>query len=115
MIPEYNMNQYLTLSSGTFTAEIDPIGAQCMHFSSKERGITVLHTDELRVVTGIPILFPTNRIDRGHFFCEGVEYQLPVNEADTNCSLHGTLYEQPFAVVALRHVLSISRPNALPK
>ena len=94
------MNQYLTLTSGAFTAEIDPIGAQCMHFYSKERGITVLHTDELRVVTGIPILFPTNRIDGGHFFCEGVKYQLPVNEADTNCSLHGTLYEQPFTVLA---------------
>ena len=93
------MSEYLILNSGAFTAEIDSVGAQCMNLYAEEYGISVLHTDALRVVTGIPILFPTNRIDGGHFFCEGVEYQLPVNEADTNCSLHGTLYEQPFTVV----------------
>ena len=93
------MCEYLVLTDGGFCAQIDPIGAQCMHFSAEAQGIDVLHTDELRVVTGIPVLFPTNRIDGGHFFCADVEYQLPINEADTHCSLHGTLYEQSFAVV----------------
>ncbi len=49
---------------------------------------------------GSPILLPANRIYRGKFSFEGVEYSLPITEPRTNSHLHGTVHRQPFAIVS---------------
>lgn len=92
------MHEVIRLQSGDCSAMIDPIGAQCMQFSHHPSGISVLHTDDEKILSGIPILFPVNRIDGGRFGCAGVQYQLPINEEHTGCSLHGTLYTELFSV-----------------
>lgn len=40
---------------------------------------------------GLPVLFPPNRIDAGHFAAAGREYQFPLNEPQRGNSLHGFL------------------------
>lgn len=90
----------ICLHNGAASAVIDPVGAQCLQFSHIASGISVLHTDDDKILSGIPILFPVNRIDGGRFVCEGVEYRLPLNEPGNNCALHGTLYQEVFAVTA---------------
>lgn len=94
------MNSFITVCDGDCIAAIDPIGAQCMQFSHTALGVNVLHNSEKsRVLSGIPILFPVNRIDGGRFSFAGVSYQLPVNDEAFGCSIHGTLYTMPFSVV----------------
>ena len=50
---------------------------------------------------GLPILFPPNRIDGGHFTFAGKEYQFVVNEPATGNSLHGFLQNEPWEIEAL--------------
>ncbi len=47
---------------------------------------------------GMPILFPVNRISGGEFLFEGRKYRFPVNEENTDCTLHGFLHETEFEV-----------------
>lgn len=48
---------------------------------------------------GSPILLPANRIYKGLFSFEGVDYVLPITEPRTNSHLHGTVHRQPFEVI----------------
>ncbi len=50
---------------------------------------------------GLPILFPPNRIDGGHFTFAGKEYQFVVNEPATGNSLHGFLQNEPWEIEAV--------------
>ncbi len=92
------MTKPIELKSGGYRAVIDPVGASCIAFSHPETGISVLHADEERILTGMPPIFPLNRIDGGRFVCGGIEYRFPINEPSTNCALHGTLFTTPFTV-----------------
>lgn len=93
------MSEKIILENGGFTAVIDPVGASCVQFSHAASGVSVLHADGEQILTGMPPIFPLNRIDGGHFVCAGVDYHLPINEPSTNCALHGSLYTTPFSVV----------------
>lgn len=45
------------------------------------------------------VLFPfPNRIEEGHYFFEGKEFQLDVNFPQENNSIHGLVYNKPFKV-----------------
>ena len=72
-------------------------------------GIEVFHkVESLEAVKaectsyGLPILFPPNRIDGGHFTFAGKEYQFEVNEPATGNSLHGFLHKEPWEIEALQ-------------
>lgn len=47
---------------------------------------------------GLPLLFPPNRIDGGHFEYAGKSYQFHVNEPATGNSLHGFLHNKPWQI-----------------
>ena len=51
---------------------------------------------------GLPILFPPNRIDGGHFTFAGKEYQFKINEPATGNSLHGFLQNEPWDIECLK-------------
>lgn len=51
---------------------------------------------------GLPVLFPPNRIDAGHFAAAGREYQFPLNEPQRGNSLHGFLHTRPWEVESVQ-------------
>jgi len=96
----------VTLKHGAYYAEILPErGGNCIRLS--KNGIEALRTpqspDTFRTdnpyLYGTPLLFFPNRISGGAFDFDGRTYTLPVNEPATGCFLHGTLHEEPFAIV----------------
>jgi aldose 1-epimerase len=51
--------------------------------------------------TGIPVLFPfPNRIRQGRFHWDGKEYQLPLNDSNSQNAIHGFACRRPWRVVA---------------
>lgn len=104
------MNQYLgsyqivSLKAGPYTAQVIPeLGGQLIALEKGE--VALLHAPEseeqLKQAStsyGLPILFPPNRIDGGHFKTKEREYQFPVNEPARNNSLHGFLHKRPWQV-----------------
>ncbi len=65
---------------------------------SQEEMDTVFKTKPY--VFGIPVLFPPNRFDGGHFTWDGMQYNFPVNELELGNHLHGFLYDVPWGVEA---------------
>ena len=48
---------------------------------------------------GLPCLFPPNRIDAGHFWFDGREYQFPMKPNKANNFSHGFLHIRPWKAV----------------
>lgn len=98
----------INLKSGGYKAKINPIrGANCISLTNEEWGAKILREPKSEkpdnpYLYGMPILFPANRISGGKFLFEGREYNFPINEEKTNCSLHGVLHELPFEVIELK-------------
>lgn len=94
-----------TLRHGSYEAIVYP-GQGGHLISLRYEGLPLLHEPEsladLKTPTsyGLPILFPPNRIDGGHFVCAGREYQFPVNEKARGNSLHGFLHTRPWQVTS---------------
>ncbi len=68
------------------------------------RAVPVLEADapgELAANPGFRgrLLIPFNdRIPGGRYQFDGTDYELPVNEPDSGCALHGLVYDRPFTV-----------------
>lgn len=95
----------IELQGGGYTALIDEKrGANCIRLRHAASGASLLRERgaEQQVdnpyLYGMPILYPANRIAGGCFTFEGRRYTFPINEPQTQCHLHGTLHETPFAV-----------------
>lgn len=95
----------IELHGGGYTAVIDEKrGANCIALRHAATGAAILRergaeeTVDNPYLYGMPILYPANRIAGGCFTFEGRHYAFPVNEPQTQCHLHGTLHETPFAV-----------------
>lgn len=90
----------LTLHAAGYEAWIDMEGASCIRLARPSLGLESLRTPEGAVenpfLYGMPPLFPPNRIRDGRFSFAGQPYQLPVNEPERGCFLHGTLHGEPF-------------------
>lgn len=94
----------IKLQAGEYTAMALPeLGAQVI--SLEKNGVPLLHAPENRQALqkastsyGLPVLFPPNRIDGGHFQADGRSYSFPVNEAARANSLHGFLHTRPWQV-----------------
>lgn len=97
------MERIVQIESGSYSAKINlNRGANCISLRNSEYGAVILrepdYSEELDnpYLYGMPILFPVNRISGGCFEFEGREYRFPINEPNTNCSLHGELHRTPF-------------------
>ena len=97
------MEKIEVIRYGDFEAKINlSRGANCI--SLRMNSFKILrepdYTFELDnpYVYGMPILFPVNRISGGYFVFEGREYKFPINEAETNCHLHGSLHQSEFVL-----------------
>lgn len=91
---------------GDYTAKINVTrGGNCISLRNTKYGCRLLREPDYEkgidnpYLYGMPILFPVNRISGGCFTFEGRTYTFPINEEATNCFLHGTLHETPFAIL----------------
>ena len=72
-------------------------GIQVFHTVGSLEGVKAHPTSYV-----LPLLFPPNRIDGGHFTFAGKEYQFAINEPATGNSLHGFLHKEPWEIEALK-------------
>ncbi|MBQ7301668.1 MAG: aldose 1-epimerase [Clostridia bacterium] len=93
-----NTDRCIVLQNRDNTVTVTPVGARCMQWTHHPSGAQIFHCDSEPILSGIPLLFPVNRIDGGRFVCCGTEYRLPVNDPATGCSLHGTIRSDVFSV-----------------
>ena len=63
---------------------------------------TYAEIQEAATSYGLPLLFPPNRIDAGHFEYAGKEYQFDINEPATGNSLHGFLHDKAWKMEILK-------------
>ena len=91
---------------GSYSACINlSMGANCISLRNERYKAKILrepdYSKELDnpYLYGMPILYPANRISNGKFTFEGREYKFPVNEAHTNCHIHGELHSMEFELV----------------
>lgn len=96
----------IKLRNDEYSAIITPTrGANCISLRNEKYNAVILrepkneHKIDNPYLYGMPILYPVNRIENGSFSFEGKKYQFPVNEPETNCSLHGILHESKFKIV----------------
>lgn len=96
--------EMIEIKAGGYTLQAVPqLGGQVI--SLEKGGLQALHTpasqealDQASTAYGLPVLFPPNRIDGGHFQTPFREYQFPVNETARGNSLHGFLHTRPWQV-----------------
>lgn len=90
----------IQLKTKEYTALVNPKkGARCESLRNIKYDAVILRekADE-PYLCGMPVLFPANRISDGRFEFEGRMYKFPINEKETNCSLHGSLCDTEFEV-----------------
>ena len=95
----------ISIKYGDYTAIINPSrGANCISLRNSKYDAVILrepnnpeNTDN-PYLYGMPVLYPANRISDGCFEFEGRIYKFPINEASTNCHLHGVMHETEFDV-----------------
>lgn len=94
------------LKNGDWYARINVSrGGNCISLRNKKYNCMILREPDYEknldnpYLYGMPILFPVNRISGGKFEFEGRNYEFPINEKATNCSLHGTLHETEFQIL----------------
>ena len=94
----------ITLKAGDYEADFAPeVGGMLIRLSRNGVDSVNVPTDEMKLRRnptpfGLPLLFPPNRIDGGHFTFRGREFQFELNEAARGNSLHGFLQTRPFCV-----------------
>lgn len=91
----------LTLTSGSYTAEIGRYGATLRALRYDGIDLVVPSTPDLSrlAYSGRTLLPWPNRLADGTYMWEGTEYRVAVNEDSTNTALHGLAYEALFGVV----------------
>lgn len=94
----------ITIAGGGYRAVIDPQhGGNCLSLRHEGYRAAVLREPPANGVKdnpylyGMPVLYPVNRIAGGRFDFDGRTYQFPVNEAETDCCLHGFLHDTAFS------------------
>ncbi len=100
-----------------YTAVILPdVGGNLISFREMERDYRFLREPkeeemasfkERPILHGIPVLFPPNRYEDGHFALLGNSYHLPVNEESNHNHIHGFLYNEPWNI----HSTGVSKGN----
>nr|WP_235941590.1 aldose 1-epimerase [Paenibacillus puerhi] len=98
----------ITLRADRYEAVVLPtVGANLIAFRDTVTGSKFLREPasnkmddflEKPAVYGIPVLFPPNRYEDGKFPWNGVVYEFPINEEDTNNHLHGFLHTIPWDI-----------------
>lgn len=93
---------------GIYEAALLPdAGGNLIAFRDTEKGYRFLHEpaeNEMEnfrnqpFIYGMPVLFPPNRYEDGHFKWQSHTYQFPVNEEKHNNHLHGFAYHEPWHV-----------------
>lgn len=98
----------IKLENGALSAVIDlSRGANCIALRDARYGAKILREPpedgalDNPYLYGMPILFPVNRIEGGAFDFEGRRYELPINEPQTGCHLHGELHRTPFLPIEI--------------
>ncbi len=95
----------IVIKSGNWEAGVCPrLGGNIIYFRYCGKDIFNPLVDEKQLeadpyLQGAPILLPANRIYKGEFSFEGVDYTLPITEPRTNSHLHGLVHRQPFTLV----------------
>lgn len=105
----------IALKSGEWQAEVCPrLGGNIIRLTY--RGKEVLRPleseEQLKInpyLQGAPILMPANRTYEGKFAFEGREYQLPLNEPQNNCNLHGSVLYEAFETVSVTESRAVLR------
>lgn len=92
----------IKIQSNGYTAVIMPEkGANCVSLRNEKYDAEILREGDREknpFLCGMPILYPVNRIENGEFKFEDRIYRFPINEAATNCHLHGELHTMEFEV-----------------
>ncbi len=96
----------LELAAGGYIATVLPeAGANLISLKNLDLHVSILRIPRTKEecldspgLSGIPILFPPNRIDGGIFTFDGRKYSFPVNEKERNNHLHGFLMKQAWNV-----------------
>ena len=94
----------ITLKAGEYEADFAPeVGGMLIRLTKNGVDSVNVPKEEARLRKdptpyGLPLLFPPNRIDGGHFTFRGREFQFELNEAARGNSLHGFLHTRPFEV-----------------
>lgn len=97
-------SQAVHLRAGAWTAAILPAyGANLVRLSYAGRDIlrtppTLAALAAAPRVYGLPLLFPSNRIEHGRFTFAGQTWQLPINEEGRDNHIHGLLNDAPFVI-----------------
>lgn len=95
---------YIELEQGGYRMRAVPaLGGQVI--ALEKEGLEALSApasqealEEKSTSYGLPILFPPNRIDQGHFQTAARSYQFTINEPARNNSLHGFLHKRPWTL-----------------
>lgn len=96
--------QAVHLQAGAWTADILPnCGANLIRLTRAGKDIlrTPPNLAALQAAPrlyGMPLLFPSNRIEHGRFEFDGQVWQLPINEEGRHNHIHGLLTDAPFVV-----------------
>ncbi len=100
------MDEIIVLKEGGYTAKINATrGASCISLINEKYNAEILREPDYSsaldnpFLYGAVILFPQNRISGGKFEFEGRVYDFGINEENTNCYIHGELYQMPFTIV----------------
>lgn len=94
----------LQAAGGKAEAVFDPYGGRLIQLRLVADGnaVDVIHTDEPPIPDtpyhSTPLAPWPNRIADGAYTYNGIGYQIPVNEPQRNCALHGLVYNQPWTV-----------------
>lgn len=97
-------NQAVHLQSGAWTADILPAyGANLIRLTYGSRDIlrtppTIAALQDAPRLYGMPLLFPSNRIEHGRFTFAGKTWQLPINEEGRDNHIHGLLNDASFVI-----------------
>ena len=110
-------NDIITLKNSEWAAKICPRpGANIIALKYREKDVLRPLEDEKQLennpyVFGSPILMPANRTYKGKFTVEGKEYNMPLNEPQNNCHLHGLVLFQSFETLDVTADTAVLRIN----
>ena len=99
--------QAVLLRAGGYEAVVAPeMGANCLSLTRPGEGLSFLRSPDRAEtirqapnVYGLPLLFPPNRVQDGHFRFDGRDYDFPINEPARHHHIHGLLSSLPFQQV----------------
>lgn len=105
---DWNGLRAVEFAKGDYTALLIPeVGANLVRLANTRLGAEILRTpsaDEIETfrtrpqIFGLPLLFPPNRIEDGHYLFNGTTYQYPITIEKEHNYHHGIIKGLPFAV-----------------